>query len=210
MRLPTTRDRRFGRPSRAVLFAAFVGVWSVACGRLGYVTEPEPKSDGGRAKPDRDASGSPVDKLSVDAAHDAAMDAKITPPLDAHVEAGPGPEAGPYCGGPGYPCTGRPIISGSTSTATDHGGSTCGGGRSPDLCFDWSAPVGGFYAFNTMGSSFDTVLTARKGGCEGKELACNDNGAERRSGTDVVLHSRICSEASTSGSSWTARSQTAP
>ncbi|MEM6959946.1 MAG: hypothetical protein AAF645_29970, partial [Myxococcota bacterium] len=50
-----------------------------------------------------------------------------------------------------------------------------GGGNSPDRAFLWSAPSAGEFTFDTLGSSFDTVLYVLDG-CEGDEsFGCNDD-----------------------------------
>lgn len=46
---------------------------------------------------------------------------------------------------------------------------------SPDALFTWTAPFGGTFVFDTVGSSFDTMLTARSGSCSGPALDCNDD-----------------------------------
>jgi hypothetical protein len=56
---------------------------------------------------------------------------------------------------------------------------------SPDAVFAWTAPAAGTYTFDTVGSSFDTVLTLRTGGCDGPIVACSDDLAMG------VLESRI-------------------
>ncbi len=52
-----------------------------------------------------------------------------------------------------------------------------GGGAAPDVAFQWTAPRAGRYDISTEGSAFDTVLTVRRGGCDGggDVLACNDD-----------------------------------
>lgn len=39
----------------------------------------------------------------------------------------------------------------------------------------WIAPTAGTWTFTTYGSDFDTILGIYDGGCEGAELACNDD-----------------------------------
>ncbi len=43
-----------------------------------------------------------------------------------------------------------------------------------DASYEFTAPAAGSYTFDTIGSSFDTILTALDG-CGGMELACNDD-----------------------------------
>lgn len=52
---------------------------------------------------------------------------------------------------------------------------SCGGAFGGDDLLDFTAPVDGFYMLSTAGSGFDTVLYVRDGGCNGSEIACNDD-----------------------------------
>ncbi|MEM9068991.1 MAG: hypothetical protein AAGE52_10815 [Myxococcota bacterium] len=77
--------------------------------------------------------------------------------------------------------TGAAVFMGSTIGAGDDLASPdgCvtarGGGASPDRAFRWSAPAAGDYTFDTVGSSFDTVLYVLND-CDGAEsLGCNDD-----------------------------------
>ncbi len=66
-------------------------------------------------------------------------------------------------------------LTGSTMMEADDFAPTCGaqpGGH--DLAFQLTAPEAGRYDITTVGSSFDTVLSVRRG-CEGAEIACNDD-----------------------------------
>ncbi len=55
---------------------------------------------------------------------------------------------------------------------------SCGVGSSPEAAFEWTAPSTGYYAFDSSGSAFDTVVAVLDGDCDGDELACsNANGA---------------------------------
>lgn len=66
-------------------------------------------------------------------------------------------------------------VTGSTDGASNAFTTSCGSGSSPDIAWEWTAPKTDYYVFDTVGSSFDTVLALRDGGCQGNELACNDN-----------------------------------
>ncbi len=69
-------------------------------------------------------------------------------------------------------------VSGTTTCGTfGFGGASCGGGgdNAPDATFIYTAPVAGSYLLSTEGSTFDTLLSARLGTCNGTELACNDD-----------------------------------
>ncbi len=46
---------------------------------------------------------------------------------------------------------------------------------SPDMVWRWTAPTSGAFTFDTRGSTYDTLLTVRVGGCAGTALACNDD-----------------------------------
>jgi hypothetical protein len=81
---------------------------------------------------------------------------------------------------------GSGLVSGATSGSSLRFGS-CGGERSPDTGFSWSAPRAGRYAFSTEGSGFDTILSLRRGGCEGSEIACNDDALDLSSSLVVEL-----------------------
>lgn len=49
--------------------------------------------------------------------------------------------------------------------------------EAPEVTFGWTAPSAGRYTFSTEGSTFDTVIALRDGGCEGATLACEDDSA---------------------------------
>ena len=53
---------------------------------------------------------------------------------------------------------------------------SCAYGNAPDAYFSFVAPAAGTYTFDTLGSSFDTVMEARAGGCAGPVLGCDNNG----------------------------------
>jgi len=81
------------------------------------------------------------------------------------------------------------VATGRTAGASALSGS-CGGGAAPERTFLWRAPRAGAYTFDTAGSSFDTLLHVRDGGCLGRELACNDdtlNGVVQRSTVTLEL-----------------------
>jgi hypothetical protein len=66
-------------------------------------------------------------------------------------------------------------VTGSTAGAGDDVPGACGGGGGQDIAFTFTAPADGTYSMNTQGSSYDTVLQVRDGGCGGPVLACNDD-----------------------------------
>ncbi|MBI3071700.1 MAG: hypothetical protein HYY84_06175 [Deltaproteobacteria bacterium] len=67
------------------------------------------------------------------------------------------------------------VASGSTATADAGYSGSCGGGAARDRAFGWVAPATGQYIVDTIGSNFDTILTMRDGGCDGPQIACNDD-----------------------------------
>jgi hypothetical protein len=62
---------------------------------------------------------------------------------------------------------------GTANAGSDWQGS-CGGDDAPELLFNWAAPATDTYVFDTVDSTFDTVLYVREGDCTGAELGCND------------------------------------
>jgi len=59
------------------------------------------------------------------------------------------------------------------------GDATCGdgGGNAPDAEFLWTVPSFDTFTFDTIGSSFDTLLSLRDATCGGGEVACDDDAA---------------------------------
>ncbi len=55
------------------------------------------------------------------------------------------------------------------------GGTPSGGEAAPDHFLTWSPPHAGRYAFDTLGSDFDTLLAVTVASCGGIEIACNDD-----------------------------------
>ena len=73
--------------------------------------------------------------------------------------------------------TGFALASGETGAFGDEFGGTCGGDGAPDVTLAWTAPSSDLWTFDLTGShrDFDTVLYALDGGCDGPELACDDD-----------------------------------
>jgi hypothetical protein len=67
-------------------------------------------------------------------------------------------------------------VSGTTADAGNDFSASCGTGNSPDVAFRFVAPAAGYYSFDTLGSSFDTVLSLFAS-CTGRQLACNQDTA---------------------------------
>jgi uncharacterized protein YkwD len=101
--------------------------------------------------------------------------------------------AAPACGsslGDAFPLSMEANTAGGTDQFSDASCAMGGGGGAPDLAFQWTAPRAGLYQISTAGSAFDTLLTVRRGGCDGTELlACNDDvsNAERQARVTVEL-----------------------
>ncbi|MBI3073662.1 MAG: right-handed parallel beta-helix repeat-containing protein, partial [Deltaproteobacteria bacterium] len=70
--------------------------------------------------------------------------------------------------------------------ANSYAGS-CGGGSAPDRMFRWTAPATATYTFDTVGSTFDTVIYVQDVTCGGSPLGCDDNGAGTQSRVSVSL-----------------------
>ena len=67
------------------------------------------------------------------------------------------------------------VASGSNGSGTTTETGTCGGsGR--EVLFRYVAPRTGIYVFDTIDSTYDTVLYLRQTSCTGAELACDDDG----------------------------------
>ncbi len=71
--------------------------------------------------------------------------------------------------------TGPESSTGSTEGAGNEFFSGCGGGGGPEVVLAWTAPDSGTYIMDTLGADFDTTLYVLDG-CEGDEIACNDDG----------------------------------
>jgi hypothetical protein len=82
----------------------------------------------------------------------------------------------PECAIGRYASTGTPLF--APVSTVDQGNDfspSCGSGTAPDVAVLWTAPATGWYAFDTAGSAFDTVLGIYQPSCTGTELACNNN-----------------------------------
>lgn len=73
--------------------------------------------------------------------------------------------------------TGTEVVTGSTSGFGDDIDGSCGSSGGQDYVMFWEAPAAGCYNITTNGSDFDTLLLIYHG-CEGTEIACNDDGGE--------------------------------
>ena len=66
------------------------------------------------------------------------------------------------------------VVVGSTTGASDDSTPGCSASAAEDYTLQWVAPADGDYTVDTLGSSFDTVLSLLDG-CGGDELDCNDD-----------------------------------
>ncbi len=74
-------------------------------------------------------------------------------------------------------------VVGDTTNALDELASDCGGDDTPERIYEFHPPGPSTYRFDTVGSSFDTVLYALTA-CDEAPLVCNDD-------TDFELHSEL-------------------
>jgi hypothetical protein len=61
------------------------------------------------------------------------------------------------------------------------------GGIGPEVSYEFTAPYGGVFQFDTFGSAFDTVLHARESSCGGFDVACNDDSGGQQSSIGMAL-----------------------
>jgi Concanavalin A-like lectin/glucanases superfamily len=81
---------------------------------------------------------------------------------------------------------GSPVAAGNTNGLTDEFIPTCvSTSTAPDASFTWTAPSAGTYTFDTIGSTFDTVLDII--GLSGASLGCNDDFSGLQSSVTVTL-----------------------
>ena len=68
-------------------------------------------------------------------------------------------------------------FAGTTSGASNLSGCVPATANAPESVFQWTPAVSGTATIQTCGgqTSFDTVLYVRRGGCDGAEIACNDD-----------------------------------
>ncbi|MEZ6234924.1 MAG: FG-GAP repeat protein [Phycisphaerales bacterium] len=65
---------------------------------------------------------------------------------------------------------------GCTSGATSNGSASCGSSaNSPDVWYIFTAPTSGTVSVDTIGSSYDTVVSIHEPGFPGTSLVCNDD-----------------------------------
>ncbi|MCY1054351.1 hypothetical protein [Nannocystis sp. SCPEA4] len=74
----------------------------------------------------------------------------------------------------------------SLSAQGDDFSLSCGGVGGTDIGVVWTAPATARYQFDTIGSTFDSLLAVLEGTCSGKELACDDD-----SGGDLTSKAQV-------------------
>ena len=110
------------------------------------------------------------ESAALDSFQSAVSECGSSTPPDAGIDSGPGTCTIRSAGS----TVGPSVFSGATAGTSAQGG-TCGGTSAPEDVYDWTAPSGGSFTIDTIGSSYDTVLYVRSDSCTGTELACNDD-----------------------------------
>jgi hypothetical protein len=67
------------------------------------------------------------------------------------------------------------VVDGTTSGAGNNYTGSCAVNAASEVEYWWTAPKSGSYLISLDGSSYDTLLHVREGGCDGFELGCNDD-----------------------------------
>lgn len=81
---------------------------------------------------------------------------------------------GPGCG-QALPVGVPSVAAGTTQGSGDQYSGTCSNTPVQEVERWWTAPQTGSYRISLEGSNYDTLLYVRAGGCDGPELACNDD-----------------------------------
>lgn len=82
---------------------------------------------------------------------------------------------------------GDSVASGNTTGGGDDYMSGCAFYETEDVSWRWTAPADGVYTIDTVGSSYDTMLSVETGECAGSEIACNDDTVGTTSEVSVAL-----------------------
>jgi hypothetical protein len=67
------------------------------------------------------------------------------------------------------------VKQGTTMGSGDDYEGSCASNPAPEVELQWTAPAAGSYRFTLEGSDYDTLMFIRDGGCDGPQLACNDD-----------------------------------
>ncbi|MES2642988.1 MAG: hypothetical protein V4850_26120 [Myxococcota bacterium] len=107
---------------------------------------------------------------------------------DSDCDASPDCEEAASCGSDGDlgSALGYALASGTTTGGGDEFIPGCGSASAgmEDLSYMWMAPEDGTFTVNTVGSSFDTILTVLTSDCS-SELACDDDGGGFATSTET-------------------------
>jgi hypothetical protein len=144
------------------------------CGGAGECPSPPP---GGNASPGcMDVTGDMVDECVLDCTGGANCPTGMTCFAGFVCVWAPGLGPGDFACADGNigAGLGNPVATGSTVGQGNDFDAGCIGQDAADVALVWTALVGGTYTFDTLGSSYDTVLSVRED-CVGPELACNDD-----------------------------------
>ena len=69
---------------------------------------------------------------------------------------------------------GTAVVEGQEMPVRDNQNGLCAGQGRGEMGYRWSAPSDDTYLFHTLGSTYDTSLYVRRGGCDGEVLACSE------------------------------------
>jgi hypothetical protein len=94
---------------------------------------------------------------------------------------------GPGCGTP-IPSQVPVVVQGTTNGAGDDYWGSCASNPVSEVEYWYSAPQTGSYLISLDGSAYDTLMYVRDGGCDGEEIACNDDTFD---GQQVYLWSSV-------------------
>ena len=176
-------------------WAALLACSAVAgCGEVVPVSgspDASTQEPGPQPGPDPDAGTGMPNGPGIDAG--PSIDAAPT------IDAAPSPDASLACVAQDLGSqVGSQVFSGDTTGQLDRFESCDGEPGFGDVALLWTAPTTGRYRFDTCGSTYDTILTARAPDCSGMTLKCNDDSTgcgnqslQSRFSLDVVAGERI-------------------
>lgn len=78
-------------------------------------------------------------------------------------------------------------VTGSTTGLPNDVTPSCGFSTASDVGYTFTAPADGIYVFDSIGSTYDTVLQVSDDGCSGPPIACNDDTVGLQSQVQVSL-----------------------
>ncbi len=83
--------------------------------------------------------------------------------------------------------TGSFVARGSTVGQGNNLAPSCVFSSAPEVTYRWRAPQAGTWQIDTESSTYDTTLYVLTGGCNGNEIACDDDALGRQSLVNVTL-----------------------